>query len=135
MTGNPLRWRCDDRGCFNEKKRPKIEVFAECFDSGINFGDVDMIVEKNGRFLMGEWKPAGGCIGRGQRILHDMLLQTDVFAIVIICGDAETMQVDLYEFRHRGASETTVGGLDSLKARIRSWFEWAKKQPRIARRQ
>ena len=25
---NPLRWNCDDRGCYNVKHRPKIEFFA-----------------------------------------------------------------------------------------------------------
>ena len=37
---NPLRWDCAKRGCFNEKKRPKIEVFAECFPGRISFGKI-----------------------------------------------------------------------------------------------
>ena len=28
---NPLRWDCERQGCFNLKRRPKIEVFADCF--------------------------------------------------------------------------------------------------------
>lgn len=49
---NPLRWDCERRGCFNLKRRPKIEVFAECFPGRINFGDVDGIVEIGGNALL-----------------------------------------------------------------------------------
>jgi len=49
---NPLRWDCQKRGCFNLKRRPKIEIFAECFPGRINFGDVDGIVEINGNALL-----------------------------------------------------------------------------------
>lgn len=27
---NPMRWDCTTQGCFNLKKRPKVEVFADC---------------------------------------------------------------------------------------------------------
>ena len=49
---NPLRWDCLRRGCFNLKRRPKIEVFADCFPGRINFGDVDGIVEISGNALL-----------------------------------------------------------------------------------
>ena len=38
---NPLRWDCATRGCFNQKCRPKIELFAGCFPDRMSFGDVD----------------------------------------------------------------------------------------------
>ena len=47
---NPLRWNCEERGCFNLQKRPKIEVFSACFRGKISFGDVDGIVEISGNF-------------------------------------------------------------------------------------
>ena len=33
---NPLRWDCERQGCFNLKRRPKIEVFADCFPGRIS---------------------------------------------------------------------------------------------------
>ena len=50
---NPLRWDCQKQGCFNKKKRPKIEEFAECLPGKISFGDIDGI----GALLLG--KPKG----------------------------------------------------------------------------
>jgi len=52
-----MRWDCEKQGCFNLKKRPKIELFADCFPGAISFGDVDGRVEYKGRFLELEWKP------------------------------------------------------------------------------
>ena len=66
---NPLRWDCDHQGCFNKLKRPKIEVFADCFPGRINFGDVDGIVEINGYLLILEWKPERIELSRGQGIM------------------------------------------------------------------
>lgn len=33
---NELRYNCETQGCFNIKKRPKIEIFAECFPRKCN---------------------------------------------------------------------------------------------------
>ena len=33
---NPMRWDCERDGCFNVLRRPKIEVFADCFPRRIN---------------------------------------------------------------------------------------------------
>ena len=66
---NPLRWDCEKRGCFNIKRRPKIEVFHKCFPGNINFGDVDGIVEINGRGLMLEWK-SGKPNKKGELVIY-----------------------------------------------------------------
>ena len=53
---NPLRWNCDDRGCYNVKHRPKIEFFAGALPGKIAMTDVDATTEVNGHFLFLEWK-------------------------------------------------------------------------------
>lgn len=128
MSGNPMRWDCKRDGCFNAKRRPKTEVFSECFGRGINFGDVDGIVERLGHFLLMEWKGEGGTLGVGQKRLHDALLALPSFTVVVVSGNAETMVVSNFVVRHRRATEKHSAGLDELKARIRAWYGWADKE-------
>ena len=47
-----MRWDCSASGCFNVKRRPKVEQFADALPGRVSFGDVDGIVEINGWFLM-----------------------------------------------------------------------------------
>jgi hypothetical protein len=72
---NPLRWDCEKQGCFNKKCRPKIEIFADCFPRRINFGDVDGLVEINGKGLLLEWKSVLKDIPTGQKIAYQKLTQ------------------------------------------------------------
>jgi metallo-beta-lactamase family protein len=57
---NPMRWDCAEQGCFNHKKRPKIELFADCLPGRIAFSDIDAIAEINGNLLLLEWKDPFG---------------------------------------------------------------------------
>lgn len=66
------RWDCRTQGCFNLKKRPKIERFADCLPGRIAFTDVDGVIELCGNFLYLEWKSHQD-LGGGQRILFERL--------------------------------------------------------------
>ncbi len=125
MSGNPMRWNCSREGCFNTKKRPKIEVFAECFGRGINFGDLDMVVERNGHILFGEWKPPSGSIEIAQRILHERLAVLPRCTVLTIFGDAETMQVRSFSVRTAAGNEPMGRSLDDLKKWIAWWYACA----------
>lgn len=125
---NPMRWRCDKDGCFNEKRRPKIEAFADCFPRRINFGDVDGMVELEGRFCLLEWKGDGGAVRTGQRILYQRFTVSWPGNIVfVINGDAETMAVRSYSLFWRGKGTPEVSAsLDDVKERIRRWASWVQ---------
>jgi len=69
---NPMRWDCRTQGCFNLKKRPKIERFADCLPGRIALTDVDGVTELCGNVLYLEWKSHQG-LGDGQRILFERL--------------------------------------------------------------
>ena len=126
---NPLRWDCSVRGCFNLKKRPKIEVFAECFPGNIQMGDVDGIVEINGQVLMLEWKEHEP-ISTGQRIMYQRMTESSPCHVIVVIGNPETMVVEKYTYFRDGAmAEWFLGCLDDLKAFIRSWVQFAI-QPR-----
>lgn len=91
---NPLRYDCEQSGCFNKKKRPKIEQFADCFPSGIGFTDVDGIVEIGGKGLLLEWKPAPVLITEtGQGIMYRKLTKSSLLTVICLAGNAETMEV------------------------------------------
>lgn len=125
---NPLRWKCEKDGCFNQKRRPKIEVFADCFPGRINFGDVDGLVEVRGKFCLLEWKGDGGSVNTGQHISFGRFTATKGNAVFVVHGEAESMQVlshFVYWLGKRGVSH--IGGLDLVKARIAKWAEWARK--------
>jgi hypothetical protein len=126
---NPLRWDCEKQGCFNRLKRPKIEVFAECFPGRINFGDVDGVVEINGHFLYLEWKPAATSLSVGQRLLIERRTRDGVSTYLIIAGNAETMEVERYAVAWNGKiGEWKVATLDDVKERIKNWVAMARKE-------
>ena len=130
---NPMRWECSHRGCFNQKQRPKIEVFHDCFPGRINFGDVDAEVEVNGHFLQLEWKSYIGDVPTGQRIKYQHYTKREGFNVIVVCGNAETMEISAYQVWHGGkAGDWVSSDLAGLKARIRSWADWARGQKRMA---
>lgn len=129
---NPLRWDCGKRGCFNLKRRPKIELFADCFPGRCNFGDVDGIVEVKGNALLLEWKSELRALPRGQRILYQRLTRTGACSVVIVVGDAETMAVDAMSIIHGGVqSPYEPADLDLVKRELTAWSDWASRNPAL----
>ena len=132
---NPLRWDCVRRGCFNLKRRPKIEVFADCFPGRINFGDVDGIVEINGNALLLEWKSEAHELPTGQRILYERLTQSGLCSAMLVVGDAEAMIAVATSIFDRGIRYPAHGyepaDLQLIKHRLAAWSRWAARHPVI----
>lgn len=124
---NPLRWNCDNRGCFNIKKRPKIEMFADCFPGKISMGDIDGAVEINGKLLILEWKEDRGGLRQGQEIMFENLSKHGNVSVMIVEGCPETMQVSRVAIYHGGKfSPWKEATLEDIKCRMRGWAEWAR---------
>lgn len=128
MSGaNPIRWKCKERGCFNLKKRPKIEVFAQCFPRKIAMGDVDGLIELGGHFLMLEWKMPGAPVPRAQEMVYERITAWDRFTVIVVWGDAETMDVTSYAiYRKTKRRETGTIDLQGLIERIKGWAVYAE---------
>jgi hypothetical protein len=127
---NPLRWDCAKRGCFNLKRRPKIELFADCFPGRMSFGDVDGIVEVAGNALLLEWKSELRALPRGQRILYERVTQTGACSVVIVIGDAETMAVESMSRIYAGhQSPYEPADLVLVKQELAAWSDWALRNP------
>lgn len=131
---NPLRWNCERRGCFNRIRRPKIEVFCDCFPRRINFTDIDGVVEVNSSFLWLEWKSSSGDeIPTGQRILFERLTKTGSHTVFVVQGDPESMHVRRFGVVYRGRfGGWMTGDLRTLKVRMRRWAMWAQATARAA---
>jgi len=91
--GNPLRWNCEIQGCFNRQKRPKIEVFKNCFPGRIALSDVDGMAEMSSNGTLLEWKPAPIELSFGQSLAYHNLTKSKQLIVICVAGDAETMEV------------------------------------------
>lgn len=124
---NPMRWDCEKQGCFNLKKRPKIEEFADCLPRNISFSDIDARVELNSSFLEIEWKPAPIDLATGQRIMFTRLTKSCPVTVLVIAGDAETMEVTHMASFYLGKfKEWQPANLDDVKKKISRWAAWAQ---------
>jgi hypothetical protein len=128
---NPMRWDCATQGCFNLKKRPKIERFADCLPGRIAFSDIDAIVEIGGNLLLLEWKDHPH-ISTGQRVLFERLTRLCPATVLVVEGDAERMEIVAVTTVWQGAfSAAENADLQGLRARITQWAGWALQHPAI----
>jgi hypothetical protein len=130
---NPMRWKCDERGCFNVKKRPKIEMFCEAFPGKISLSDLDGIVEINGRFLCMEWKEEPKALPVGQRIMFDWWVAKPgrQFTVLCLAGNAETMQIT-HAMNFLGShSVWKPHDFNWAFNFMKRWAAWAQKEPTL----
>jgi hypothetical protein len=129
---NPMYYNCETQGCFNKKRRPKIEDFCTCFPGKISFGDIDGVVEINGYTLMLEWKGNDQPIPKGQATMHRKTTFYGNNSVICIHGDPETMAVWHVGYFHLGRwtdwHEQTLPG---AKEAVSSWAQWAMNQPQF----
>ena len=126
-----MQWDCKRQGCFNQKKRPKIELFADCLPGRIAFSDVDAMVEIGGNLLFLEWKSHTD-IPMGQRILFHRLTEFSPASVLIVEGNAETMEVESIRIVKAGEfGEVFPADIEILKNLIQQWSDWARNHPVI----
>jgi hypothetical protein len=126
---NPMHWNCEKQGCFNKKKRPKIEMFADCLPGRIAFSDIDAAVEVEGNFLILEFKEHDN-IPKGQRIFFNRLTRLVPATVLVINADVETMDIHGVSYVADGRIEPQIEmDLQGLKDTIKSWSDWALKHP------
>lgn len=119
-----LRWDCKKSGCFNVERRPKIELFDDCFPGAIAFGDVDAIVEIDGRVMLMEWKGDGGEVKGGQRIMYQRISKDFDVTVCVVHGNAKTMEIEEFSFYLNGRLlSTRKTGFMDLKRQLRNWVK------------
>ena len=89
--------------------------------------NVDGILERNGQFLILEWKRSGEKVSEGQRIMLQALAAKPSFMVVIIYGntDNETVVDSYWLLTPEGKPVKTGISFESFKQFYRQWYEWA----------
>ena len=128
---NPMTWDCEKSGCFNRVKRPKFEVFHDCFYGNLSMSDIDAAVEVNGNFLLIEWKSGGGKLKTAQKIFFERLTRHSNIFVYIVEGDAETMRIDGYSVIYGGVCDENFVPCDLKKFRaiLKEFNDWAVQNP------
>jgi len=89
--------------------------------------DLDMIIERKGKFFVGEWKRQGENMNQGQEILLKTLAKQQQFTVCVIIGntDTETIIQSVLCISKSGEYRKIGASLDDLKVFINQWYEWA----------
>jgi len=91
--------------------------------------DLDMVLERKGKFLIAEWKRDGEKISMGQKILLKALAKHDNFKVLIIegysyDGNTEVKRIGIIK---QDKLEKIAEGTDGLKKVIKRWYKYANK--------
>jgi len=89
--------------------------------------DIDMIIERKGKFFVGEWKRQNENMNQGQAILLQTLAKQSQFTVCVIIGntDNETIINSVLCISKSGEYKKIGASLDDLKVFINQWYEWA----------
>lgn len=88
--------------------------------------NLDMILERKGRFLVGEWKRKGEDISQGQKILLTELAKLPNFLVLIIQGDTDDgMNVTGFWELEADKKRLILKGCNKaeLVEFVRAWYE------------
>jgi hypothetical protein len=88
--------------------------------------NLDMIFERNGHFLIGEWKREDEEISTGQKILLKALALNEKFTVLIINGHSDHIGTAIENYYEVTQSKLIVlgNGIDSLKDYINTWYKF-----------
>jgi len=89
--------------------------------------NVDGIAERNGNFLIMEWKRPGEKMSEGQKILLKALARTPKFMVVVIIGDTDngTNIQEFWQYTIDGKAFMSGKGFGSFKEFYKLWYELA----------
>jgi hypothetical protein len=87
--------------------------------------NIDMMYERNGYFLVGEWKRPNESISIGQSILLKQLAKQPRFIVLIIQGNTDAgMHIDEFWLLKSDGSKKSLGkSLESLRNFIHRFFK------------
>lgn len=94
--------------------------------------NLDMVIERFGNFLVGEWKRPNEKISMGQEILLKRLATKEDFTVLLIEGDTDDgMVVNKIEAINKDGTFNQIGtSTETLKKFIRFWYEHSEKKAR-----
>jgi len=84
-----IRHNCETHGCYIKKMTPDWGFLDSSFSGRIRVGDIDGVVEANGKLLILEWKTTGVDIPMGQDIMFSKITPGGNITVIVIWGDPE----------------------------------------------
>ena len=89
--------------------------------------NVDGIAERNGHFLIMEWKRPGEQASGGQKILLKALAANPKFIVIVVIGhtDENMFVQEFYQYTPDGKAFLVGKGVNSFKEFYKQWYELA----------
>ena len=89
--------------------------------------NVDGIAERNGKFMIMEWKRPNEKISKGQEFLLKALAKTPNFVVIIIIGDTDNgMNIERFYYLQPIGKNVLIGtSTQEFKDYYTFWYEWA----------
>ena len=86
--------------------------------------NLDMVFERYGCFLVGEWKRDNEEISLGQKILLKALSEVDVFTVLVINGYSDHTGTEINKFYEVDKDRLVYlgNGIDEFKRYINAWY-------------
>lgn len=107
----------------NSNKDDRWDFLAGVLPGGICPTDIDLVIERKGRFLVLEGKRSGAIFKTGQRRFYDALHDPPRVIVVHFYG---TPPDEVKEFAKWG-DKAKPGDTEALIGWVRTWFEWVEK--------
>lgn len=89
--------------------------------------NIDMILERRGCFLVGEWKRPHESVSKGQIILLNALAQNPQFTVLLITGhsdDEATVVYDIQRIEKSGELTMIGDSVEDLKKLVSAWLTY-----------
>jgi hypothetical protein len=88
--------------------------------------NLDMIFERKGKLLVGEWKRQNEKLSKGQEILLKSLAKQENFVVLIVQGDTDKdMVVTKFWQIKNDKCELQGESAEDLKDFMNQWYNWA----------
>jgi hypothetical protein len=87
--------------------------------------NIDMVFERRGNFLIGEWKREDEDISLGQKILLKALADQDKFTVLVINGYSDDTGTEVDKFYKVTQDKLVIlgNGVEGLKDYIDAWYQ------------
>ena len=87
--------------------------------------NIDMVFERRGNFLIGEWKREDEEISLGQKILLKALANQDKFTVLVINGYSDDTGTEVNNFYKVTKDKLVIlgNGVEKLKYFINDWYQ------------
>ena len=124
------RWNCERLGqCYITEVQTGIDQLDDCFGGAVCPTDVDMIVERRGHFLVGEFKADGADESLGQEWMLKRMARGKAYTVLKVYAvhPPKLETVHRIEVWHKGALQQAAvkQSFKGLRKICRLWWKLA----------